>query len=351
MKITLADNSKRAAWDSYVKSRPDASPYHLFAWKMAVEKAYGHRGYYLVAEENGGISGVLPLIHLKPPLGRGELVGLPYCDIGSALYCSDAAGEKLVREAVSIGRSIRVSRIELRGEMNGGLDPANLGCQVRTFSNKVRMICELPGSSDKLWAAFKAKLRSQIRKAEKNGLSFSWCAAQSIEDFYSVFSVNMRDLGSPVHDLKFFSAILEFYGGDARIGVVRDGDKPVGAGLIIRDGGKVSIPWASTLCAYDRLAPNMLLYWNILKFSADLGCEKFDFGRSTPDEGTFRFKSQWGAVPRPLYWHRIILNGQENSAASASPSSARAGFERLWRKMPLSLANFLGPSIRKYISL
>ena len=209
------------------------------------------------------------------------------------------------------------------------------------------MLLNLPDSSEELWTGFKSKLRSQVRKAEKNGLTFSSTA--NLDDFYAVFGENMRDLGSPVHSRKWIDAVLHYYGEKARLGLVYLNDKAVGAGIILTAGQKVSIPWASTLRQYNRLGPNMLLYWNFLKFAADNGFSSFDFGRSTPDEGTYRFKSQWGAKPVALERHIIYLDG--TLPAQKETSKNRERIEHIWQKLPLGLANFTGPILRKYISL
>ncbi|MCP3893946.1 MAG: GNAT family N-acetyltransferase, partial [Bacteroides sp.] len=133
-------------------------------------------------------------------------------------------------------------------------------------------------------------------------------------------------------------------------GLVFRNTLPVGAGIILRSGQNISIPWASTLKEYNRLNPNMLLYWNFLQFAADSGNTRFDFGRSTPDEGTYRFKAQWGALPQQLIWHNILLKKQR-PPQNHSEKSYRKSVEQIWKRIPLSLANFVGPIVRRYITL
>ena len=198
---------------------------------------------------------------------------------------------------------------------------------------------------------FKAKLRSQIRKAEKNGLVFD-CAndQKSIEDFYCVFTQNMHNLGSPIHSKKWFHAVRESYGKDMLVGRVWLEDKIIGSGILLFSGGNVAIPWASTLRDYNHLAPNMLLYWNLLRLSCERGCKQFDFGRSTLGEGTFRFKQQWGAKPVLLDWQ--ILDKQGRLVKTINRKSRLRGmFEAVWKLLPLPIANTIGPLVRKHISL
>ena len=168
------------------------------------------------------------------------------------------------------------------------------------------MILDLPASSDELFKGFKSKLRSQVRKAGKNGVKFSWGNVEDIDSAYIVFSKNMHELGSPVHGKSFIKAIATHYGARAKLDLAEFQGKTIGMGIILLSGKGVSIPWASTLREYNRLGPNMMLYWNFLKYSADNGYTYFDFGRSSEGEGTYKFKKQWGANPKPLVWYESI---------------------------------------------
>jgi len=177
-----------------------------------------------------------------------------------------------------------------------------------------------------------------------------------LNDFYNVFCENMRDLGSPVHALEWFRSVLEEYGNRSRIGVVYFGKQPVAAGLILFCGDTVSIPWASSLRKYNALSPNMLLYWDFLKYSCENGYKRFDFGRSTPGTGTYKFKEQWGAIPNILYLITIGLSKNNKRQLNVLNISNNRNITKelainVWRKLPASLTYSLGPIIRKYISL
>ena len=349
LNIRIVNNSDAGRWDEYVEKHPMALPYHLFAWKKAVENVYRHRAYYLLAEENNHVVGVLPLIYMKPPFISGQLISLPFCDVGDVLAGDEKTRENLLSEAIILARESKSRRVELRGQdQQSSYQFINL--PVRVQSHKVRMFLELPDSSEILWDRFKSKHRSQIRKAEKNGLVFKWGSIEDLDDFYYVFSMNMRDLGSPVHSKAWFAAVFKYFGESARMGLVYHENYLTGVGIILSVNRKISIPWASTLKEFNRFAPNMLLYWNFLKYAADNGYSHFDFGRSTTDEGTYKFKAQWGARPVPLHWHHIMLNG-EKLHSDTSSSSARDRIAKFWQKLPLPLANRIGPSIRRHISL
>lgn len=348
MNIVLAKIEQRDSWDSYVKNHPDGSPYHQFAWKMAIEQAYGHKAYYLMALDSAKVVGIMPMIHVKCPLRRGQMVALPFCDVGNVLCHDYETLKSLVKEAIIISKRLGVGLLDLRGPIDEDFF-AEQQLSVHKQRGKVRMLYELPDSSEMLWNEFKSKLRSQVRKAEKNGLSFTWDNSR-VTEFYQVFCENMRDLGSPVHSRIWFEAVLHHYGERAHVGLVYSGEKAVGGGILLSIDNKISVPWASTLRSYNRLNPNMLLYWNLLKFSADNGFSLFDFGRSTPGEGTYKFKSQWGAQPEPLLWYNVSLHGHQAAAVSAN-SSSRKFVAKYWQQLPIPVANFLGSRLRRYISL
>lgn len=346
--ISKAELIDKERWDSYVERHPDASPYHLFAWKEAVEKAYGHEGYYLIAESNKSICGVLPVVHMKLPFMYNQMVALPFCDYGKSLVENNASYDQLIDKIISIAKNLNCELIEVRSQKEYSSMQDDM--PIDRHFDKCRMILNLPESSDLLLSSFKSKLRSQVRKSEKNGLTFRWGHEGDLDSFYSVFSKNMLDMGSPVHSKKWFSEIIRCYGDNCRMGVVDISGETVGVGIILIVGDKVSIPWASTLREYNRYSPNMLLYWNFLKFASDNGFSVFDFGRSSIGSGTYKFKAQWGSKPVELDWYDINISGESRKDKSGN-SSKRDIAARIWSKMPLQLANTMGPVIRRYISL
>lgn len=354
--VRQANIQDQANWDAYVNQHPEHTPYHFFAWQQAVEKAYGHQGYYLIAEEKiqndekSKVVGLLPLTLFSLPLSKKTLCALPFCDIGGPLADNDEVFQQLVEASQGFAKQTRAQGIELRySDTKQVID--------ETHTGKVRMLMPLPESSESLMSSFKSKLRSQIRKAEKNGLRFvRGSDASLLDDFYDVFTHNMRALGSPVHAKALFTELFKQYQSQMLISVVYHDDQPIGAGIVLMSQSKASIPWASTKAEFNRLSPNMMLYWSFLEYLSDHGIQTFDFGRSSFGEGTFKFKQQWGAQPAPLVWQEVPLQGAlspqaESHEAPQTESSLRSHVENIWRKLPLPITVFLGPKVRKYISL
>ncbi len=345
--VKIADSHDKKRWDDFVISHEDAGPYHLFAWKEAVENAYNHKAIYLIHDNaNGSIEGVLPLIYVKPPMLKGILVSQPFCDYGGILTRSYDSLEVLVSHAYSLSRDLKAN-LELRLKAREPILESSL--EFYPTFNKSRMLLELPGSSEALWNSFKSKLRSQINKPRKDGLTFIMGSRELVDDFYSIYCSNMRSLGSPVHSKKWINSVMNSFGKDARIGVVYFENIPIGAGIILCCRDTVSIPWVSALREYNKLSPNMLLYWGFLEYACDNGFKNFDFGRSTPGEGTYKFKEQWGAKPLPLFWYKEGNQGGEQPVLTNG--RVRKVIEKTWSTFPLALTNSIGPIIRKYITL
>lgn len=358
VRVMPLDGPGAAVWDTYVIQHPQGAGYHRLAWLQAVARSYGHRVFPLLAETDedaGGernVVGVLPLCALRKPWGPTEWLSLPFCDFGGPLADNAAVQTRLQTAALDLVQAQGGRTLDLRLP---GPELAELGEAPENLPAKVSMICPLPESSEALIKSYKPKLRSQIRKAEKNGLtSCVESSPEAIRAFYPVFAANMHRLGSPVHSLGWFLALQNAYGEQMRIGLVRYEDQVVGAGIVLVNGQRASIPWASTVAEFNHLAPNMLLYWSLLADVTDSGCREFDFGRSTPGEGTYRFKKQWGAVPHELRWVSLDTAGQEQpepALPSARAQRLRGLVERAWQRLPRAVADRLGPLLRKYISL
>jgi len=355
LSIRLATPDDGPAWDQYVLNHPQGLAYQLFAWKQAVEGAYGFDCPYLLAEEHGKPCGVFPLARIHLPLCKGALVSLPYCDAGGILADSEDIERRLLEHALHHAADRGITALEVRSVLPIGTHPAEA-----RHPDKVRMLLPLQGDGAGLLAGFKSKLRSQVKKPAKEGLRARMGGVELLDDsFYPVFSENMRDLGSPVHTREWLRQVLEHYGDRARCAVVTMPDgKPAAGGVILCHPQTVSIPWASSLRRLNRWNPNMLLYWTFLEYAADQGHTAFDFGRSTPEEGTYRFKAQWGAKPQALYWAYYKTRPTRGTAGAVRPvhqlpphGSGRVVAERVIQRMPLFLSQFMGSRIRRYISL
>jgi len=341
MTIRSYTDNDRAAWDAYVMGSGDSACYHLAGWKDVVEKSFGHGTWYLLSEnDEKQINGILPLVQIKSALFGNYVVSMPFFNYGGVCADNNRVRAELLASAVTCATRLHAGHIELRHQL-----PMDQGWQVKT--SKVSMVLNLPRRHDELWSSFPSKLRNQVQRPVKDGMFARLGREDSLDDFYSIFSVNMRDLGTPVYSKEFFRNILRAFPRSTWICTVcTDSRRPVAAGFLVAFKERLEIPWASSLRQYNRHSPNMLLYWSVLKLACDRGYRAFDFGRSTPDEGAYRFKEQWGAQPVPLYWHYWMNKKQAMPELNPHNPRFRMAID-LWKRLPVGLTNLIGPAIVK----
>ena len=302
-----------------------------------MQQAYGNKAYYLTARRGAEIVGVLTLVARRSLLFGSCLCSLPYFDAVGIIAEDQESTERLTLEAKALMEQVGADWIELRQfeRIEESLD---------TRTDKVTLHLHLPPTSDELWKGLKAKVRNQVRKAQRAELACVQGGDELMGAFYAVYVRNMRDLGSPPHSRRFFHLISKHFSESLRIFVVMADRQPVAASLTLTDGTAVHVPWAGSDWRARRLNPNMLLYWTMLGYSCEREARLFDFGRSTLGGGTYQFKKQWGAEDVALYWHYLPAAGQ--TVPELRPDSPKYRLMvACWKKLPVSVAGLLGPRI------
>ena len=331
-------------WNRFVESRPESNLCHRWEWRRVFEQAYRWRCHYLTIERSGETRGILPLVQMWRPFGARRLVSVPYLDQGGPLAETVDDEQDLVHRAMKVLLRHRGRSLLLRGTL------AHRPESERTETGRARMVLALPPSSEELWTKLNGKVRNQVRKAERSGLTTARGAAKQLDEFYDVYATNMRDLGSPPHTRRFFATLFEAFGPRAAIYSTRDETGLcVAAGIALRHGDSVVVPWASSLREARSACPNHSLYWTILSDCIDQGATSFDFGRSWIDSGTFKFKKQWGAEPVPLRWLHIDDDGKMKSGDALKPSDHPL-VTGIWSRLPVPIANRVGGGVRRYLA-
>lgn len=343
-----------SSWDQYVLAASAGTPFLLHDWCRVIEKSYKHPTYFLSAQTQyqgkKNITGVLPLVHFLGPENENRLVSLPFLDCAGILANSPSIEQLLFNEALTIAERIGAVHLELRMDTSlsflhkkGFEIPKEYSHQVHSF--KVGLRRSIQGSREELWQSLGSKVRNQVRKARKCNCLSRIGGMELLAPFYSVFSQNMRDLGSPVHALSFFEEIFQKFKAQATIILIEREQEPLAGAVVVRMHETVYNPWASSLRAFRPHCPNMFLYWRMLAFACEQGARFFDFGRSSPGAPTHRFKEQWGAESRPLAWHVFsrkpnIWNPERESLVIES-----------WKQLDLERSRTRGPELRRWISL
>ena len=322
-----------AAWNAFVAATPNGSVFHRWEWRDVYCEEYGHEAPYLAAYEHELLVGILPLVRVKSiPFGH-YLVSLPFVSYPGPLG-SAAAQRALCDHAVSIANGAKLVELRCR---------ATIETSLPSVTRKIIVLRDLvPGDYDATFKSFDSKLRSQVRRAERENLQIRFGVDQ-LDAFYRVFVEHMRDLGSPVHSKSFFARLTRALGERAWIGVAYLGDEPIACGFAIDDGTEVEMSWASSLRRHAKISPNMALYAAFIRRSCDEQKLVFNFGRCTPGSGTHKFKQQWGSRDVPLHWYQHSPGG-----IPATPNPDQSGFSlaiRVWQRLPIAVTTALGPHV------
>jgi FemAB-related protein (PEP-CTERM system-associated) len=340
-RLTVGPVEDRAAWDEYVSRQREASAYHDYGWRDVISRAFGHETRYLAARSAEGIKGVLPLVVFRSRLFGRFVVSMPFLNYGGVLADDPVVEEALLGAAIEETRRSRGSYLELRHTRQRF--PA-----LQAKRHKVAMEVSLQPSEDSQWQAIDRKVRNQVRKGQKSDLRVAQGGAELLDAFYTVFARNMRDLGTPVYSRRWFSGILRAFPDSSRLFVVYSGAQPVAASLVLWHRSTIEVPWASALREFNSHCANVFLYWEMFRFAVARGFARFDLGRSTPGEGTFHFKQQWGAEPRQLVWE--YWNPPGAAMPDLSPKNPKFGRAiATWRRLPVAMTRLLGPPIVRHI--
>lgn len=342
IEIGPLESGRDQAWDNFVYRHPDSGHCHLSGWQKVIQQTYRHCSYYLRAVENGEIKGILPLFLMKSLLFGNTMVSMPFLDDGGICSDNEDSRQTLYDKARELFIASGAYALDLRHRDRSSIDLPSHG-------SKVTLTLSLSADPDSMWKQFNAKLRNQTRKAMKSGLTCSWHGIDGLPEFYDVFAINMRELGSPVHSYNFFANILKAFSESAQLILVRKGEKTIGGGLFLVFKDRVQMPWASANREYFSFCPNNILYWEAIRWACEKGYKQFDFGRSSPGSGTYYFKKQWGAVDRPLYWQCLTKNPKGSPTVRADDPQYRWAV-RVWRNLPLAVTNSIGPFLRRQMS-
>ncbi len=326
-------------WDDFLKNH--STTYHYGAWLTIIKKSFGHESLVLAAiDGNGNILGGLPLTFFSSKVFGKFAVSIPFLNYGGVISAYFDIALALVEQSNAICVDKKLSHIEIRA-MQAGLAE-------NVLDKKVSMVLELPKSDAILEKQLGTKLRAQYKKAEEYKPTYKIGKLDLLNDFYKVFSRNMRDLGTPVYGKNWFANILSSPAIKSTILIVYMDKKPVSAGFLVGSDVMLEIPWASTIQSANGKNANMWMYRHILSYAIAEGYKFFDFGRSTMGAGTYKFKKQWGALPHQHYWYYVLASG--NKKPELNPDNPKFKiFIFIWKLMPVWLTKIIGPQIIKQI--
>lgn len=330
---------QRARWDAFVLQCPDATFFHRAAWQSVIERAFHHPTWFLYAERNGEICGVLPLAQVRSRLFGHTLCSLPFCVYGGIAALDEEAVHALDQAAQELAARLRVDHLEYRHVRARHPDWPRKSLYY-TFRQSLH-----PSPEHNL-AAIPRKQRAMVRKGMAAGLSS--VMDEDSDRFYAAYANSVRNLGSPVFHRNYFRILREEFGADCDILTVQRGGKAVCSVLSFHFRGEV-LPYYGGGGEQARyLAANDFMYWEVMRRACERGESSFDFGRSKLGTGAYAFKKNWGFKPQALHYECQLHHASE--VAEVNPLNPRYQlFIRAWRHLPLRIANLCGPFLVRYL--
>lgn len=324
-------------WDRYVLAHPDASFFHRAGWKRVIEEAFGHRTHFLLAERGGEIVGVLPLAEIRSRLFGHSLGSLPFCAYGGILADHDAAYRALDEAAQTLARELGVGALEYRNQVAQHAHWATKDLYV-TFKKAIEP--EIEANLN----AIPRKQRAMVRKGIKAGLLGE--LDTDTTRFFQAYSASVHRLGTPVFSRTFFRLLKDEFGDDCEVLTISLDGTVISSVMSFYFRDEVLPYYGGGTDAARAVAGNDFMYWELMRRACERGLGVFDFGRSKRGTGSFDFKKNWGFEPTPLYYEYFLVS--DTAVPEINPLNPKYRlFIQAWKRMPLALANVIGPHIVK----
>jgi FemAB-related protein (PEP-CTERM system-associated) len=334
--LTTLTPARHAAWDAFVDARPHGTFFHRAAWSRVIETAFGHAPHYIMAEQDGAIVGVLPLVHVKSRLFGNTLISTPFCVYGGPLALDRATAAALENAAFSLMRRTGARAVEFRY-----LDDADTDWVARP-DLYVTFRKAFTGDADADLKAIPRKQRAMVRRGMQNGLRS--VIDNGTDRLHGVYAESVRSLGTPVFSRGYFRILAEAFAACSDVATILDGEAPVASVMNFYYRDQVLPYYGGGTAAARGRAANDFMYWEVMRRACERGCRIFDFGRSKLGTGAYDFKTYWGFEPTPLVYQFKLAAGQK--VPDLNPLNPKfALFVKLWQKLPLAVAARLGPPI------
>ncbi|HEX3665453.1 MAG TPA: FemAB family XrtA/PEP-CTERM system-associated protein [Rhizomicrobium sp.] len=338
--VSLLESNDEPAWDAFIQEAPSATFFHRVGWKRVIEKAFGHRTFYLAARRRGAICGVLPLTRVKSLFFGHSLISNAFCVRGGPVAEYPEIRDELESEAIRLTRELGAECLEFRSEACSGS-----GWQIRdgVYANFSRKIAPDSGTNLK---SIPRKQRAMIRKGIANGLKAE--IEEDVRRFHHVYAQSVRNLGTPVFSRRYFQLLKEEFGRDCDIITILSGAEPVASVLNFYFRDQVLPYYGGGTAQARTLAGNDFMYWEVMRRASERGYGVFDFGRSKIGTGAYDFKRNWGFESSPFAYTYYSLGTRSVGSVNPLNPKYQAAIS-LWQRLPLPVTKLIGPAIVRSI--
>jgi FemAB-related protein (PEP-CTERM system-associated) len=337
VRIRALEPDAEAAWDAFVRAHPDATFFHLSAWKKVMEAAFGHRTHYVYAEQDGCVVGVLPLARMRTRLFGDTLVSTPFCVYGGPVAVTQEAASATEAHATQLLRQTQAESLEFR-QLHAPYDGWTARPSLHHTFRK-----SITGNAESDMKAIPRKQRAMVRKGIQNGLRS--VVHGNTDQLHRVYSESVRNLGTPVFSKKYFRTLAQLFPESHDVVTVLEDEEPVASVLNFYFRDEVLPYYGGGTSRARQVAANDFMYWEVMRRAgSDRGSRLYDFGRSKAGTGAFDFKKNWGFEPKALHYCYLLREGAK--LAEHNPSNPKFRFLiAAWRHLPVPVANILGPPI------
>jgi len=336
--IKTLDDSSLQQWDEFVENSPAATFFHQSGWKEVIEKAFGHKAYFLYTEDQGKITGILPLVHIKSLLFGNSLSSCAFCVYGGIIADNKDSYQQLDKKACDLAEELGVDHLEMRNKIQ--LTPERPHKELYVTFRK-----ELDEDEEKNMLAIPRKQRAVIRKGIKAGLVSE--IDHEIDRFYQAYSTSVRNLGTPVFAKKYFAILKQVFKEQCEILTVVDKNGMLIASVMNFYFKDEVLPYYGGGTEHARAVQgNDFMYWEVMRRAVEKGIKIFDYGRSKEGTGSYRFKKHWGFEPKPLFYEFHLV--KSDSIPDINPLNPKYQiFIAAWKRLPLPVSQIVGPWLAK----
>lgn len=336
--VQQLNNARIGEWDAFVEANPEATFFHRAGWRQVLEESLGHRAYYLYAEREGRIVGVLPLGHVKTLLFGNALVSVPFCVYGGVAAEDEIVEQSLTDAARELAETLQVDYLELRSRTRRNPDwPCKDDLYV-TFRKPIDPDVE------QNMLAIPRKQRRMVRQAMKRDIQGE--IDPNLDRFFPIYADSVRRHGTPVFTRRYFEALHRVFGRDCQVLTVTCEGRPVSSVMSFYFRDEVLPYYGGGTREARSVAGFDFLYWDLMRRACEQGYRVFDYGRSKVGTGSFSFKKNWGFTPEPLYYEYHLVRASR--IPDINPLNPRYRlFINAWKYLPLPVANLLGPVISR----
>ncbi len=338
--IKTLDVANYSRWDNFVQESTDATFFHQAGWKTVIEKAFGHKTYFLYVENEGKIAGILPLVHINSLFFGNTLISIAPCVYGGIVASDDQSYLELDKEVCRLAEELSVDCLEMRNRVQKNSDRPYK--ELYFYFRK-----ELDADVEKNFLAIPRKQRAMVRKGIEAGLTS--VIDSNIDRIYRAYSESVRNLGTPVFSKKYFQILKDVFGDQCEVLTVEHNDQLIASVMSFYFKDEILPYYGGGTDLARELKGNDFMYWEVMRRAVEKGIKVFDYGRSKIGTGSYSFKKNWGFTPQPLFYEFYLV--KSTSLPDINPLNPKYKFFiAAWKRLPLAVSQVIGPWLSKDLS-